>query len=243
LCNEPFLSLLTDSNAYVNADLAKLYGVQAPVSGFAWVALDPKQRAGILTQAGILAGLAHEREHAPILRGVFVLDNMLCTPPPPPPKDIPAAPAPDAQNPKTTRERLQKQHEVGVCAGCHVAIDGAGFAFENYDAVGGYRTKDNGFDVDASGQYSDRNGNTVKFANALELAGSLGQSKAVQVCFAEKWYSYGLGVARDGVESAQLDQVLKATQGVGLGADLNMRDLAVALVRSEAFRTRIKEGQ
>lgn len=135
-------SLLTDNHAMVNDVLAPLYGVSSPGSTqLTWTEVPASERSGVLTQAGLLTAFAHQRNDAPVQRGVFVLDRLLCTPPPPAPPNVnlAAASAPAATK-MTTRQMLEQTHTVGSCVGCHRTIDGAGFGFGNYDALGAYRT-------------------------------------------------------------------------------------------------------
>jgi hypothetical protein len=230
-------ALLTDDHAFVDAETAALFGVTSPGATMSFVPVDKTQRAGILTHPGVLAALGNESEHSPILRGVYVLDGFLCAPPPPPPKNVPPPPAPNAAQPKTTRERLSTQHEQGTCADCHHRIDGVGFAFEHYDATGAWRTKDSGFDVDASGWFPAGSDPAGTFDGAVELARKLAASRAVESCVAEHWYRYALGVASRDVDSAQLGPIVDQF----VARDSDMRELVIALVTSEAFRSRIED--
>jgi hypothetical protein len=231
-------SLLIGKEAYVNNLLAPLYGVSAPGPDFRLVTLDPSQRSGLLTQVGVMAMLAHEKDHAPILRGVFVLDNLLCTPAPPPPKDIPPAPAVEPGMPKTTRERMQKQHTAQAsCKGCHETIDGVGFTFENYDTLGQWRTTENGQPLDSSGFFFDPKGDRVLVQNAVELSQKLAESTMVRDCLTKRWYSYALGAGREDVKPGHIATLAASFQN----AKLDMRELVIAMIKAESFRTRIVE--
>lgn len=228
-------TLLTDNHAWVNDTLAPLYGVPAPGGAeLKLVPLDPTQRSGILTDVGMMAGFAHETADAPVLRGVFVLDRLLCSPPPPPPPDIPAAPTPSAAEPKTTRERFALQHEQGACAGCHRDIDGIGFGFSHYDAAGQWRTTDSGFPVDASGWFASGSGLEGTFHGAVELGQRLATSPVVQTCVASQWMRYALGVDASGLDDAQVAPVVAAFAASGS----KLQELAVAFTKSDAFRLR-----
>jgi Protein of unknown function (DUF1592)/Protein of unknown function (DUF1588)/Protein of unknown function (DUF1595)/Protein of unknown function (DUF1585)/Protein of unknown function (DUF1587) len=231
--NGSLQTFFTDDHAYVNDTLAPIFGVPSPGAKLSWVAVDKTQRSGILTQPGILAGLAHELDGSPILRGVFTLDAFMCTPPPPPPANIPSLEAPNPAKPKTNRERLELQHEVGACAGCHKAIDGVGFAFEHYDAIGQWRTKDSGFEVNAKGVFPDASQGT--FEGAAELGQKLAVSASVQNCIAKQWYRYALGVDSRGVDQVQIDDIVTKFRS----SNLNLQSLVLALIKSEAFRSRI----
>lgn len=230
-------TLLTDHNAFVNDEIAWIYGVPAPGSDeMQWVPVDPTQRAGILTNAGLLASFAHETADSPVLRGMLVLDRFMCVPPPPPPKGVDTTP-PEANDgtPMTTRERFATQHEQGSCAGCHQAIHGVGFGFSSYDAVGQWRTTENGLAVDPSGWFTPNAATDLEgdFVGAVELAERLASSRAVQACLVSQWLRYALGVDRTGVDATQVEPILQAF----IASDKNLKELVVELTRSPAFRT------
>ncbi len=199
-------ALLTDSHAYVNDALAPIYGVPSPGPSLTLVPVDPTQRSGILTNAGMLAGFAHQTSDSPVFRGVFVLSRLMCSAPPPPPKGVNTSlPAASSGAPMTTRQEFASQHEQGSCAGCHHTIDGIGFGFEHYDAVGQYRTTDNGLPVDASGWFTDGAAGdlTGTFDGAVDLGKKLSVSKTVQACVATEWLRRALGVDTTGIARPQ----------------------------------------
>src|SRR5262249_16874637 len=138
-------TLLTSKKSFVNAQLAKFYGVSAPPGdGFALVDLPPNERAGLLTQASVMSVLAGAEEPSPILRGKFVREKLLCETisPPPPGVDL----RPPRFDPKQTKKERFAQHRTNPsCAYCHEAMDPTGFGFEHYDAVGAWRTVDGAF--------------------------------------------------------------------------------------------------
>src|SRR5262249_15595043 len=143
---------------------------------------------------------------------------------------------PKDSGPKTTRELFAQNHEQGACAGCHHTIDGIGFGFEHYDAIGAFRTTDNGLFVDASGWFP--NGQldvTGTFNDAVDLGHKLGASTSVQACVASNWLRYALGVDRTGVDIAALVPLVQAVRE----RKLNMQELVVTMVKSDAFRTRL----
>jgi hypothetical protein len=229
-------ALLTDPNAWVNDTLAPLYGVPAPGSAtLSRVPVDATQRSGILTNVGLLAGFAHETTESPVLRGVFVLDRLICaTPPPPPPNVNTAPPAASPGVAQTTRQQFATQHEQGTCAGCHHLIDGVGFGFEHYDALGQWRTTDSGLPVDSSGWLPSDGDLSGTFDGAVELGQRLAASVTVRSCLASKWLRYALGVDHTGITSTQLQPIVDAFVASGS----NMRELVVAIAKSDAFRTR-----
>lgn len=228
-------SFLTDNHAYVNSTLAPIYGTSTTGSELVWTEVDSRQRSGILTQAGLMAGLAHERNDAPVLRGIFVLDRLLCQPPPAAPAGINTTLPPLTESAKqTTRQQLEASHSTPVCAGCHKAIDGIGFGFGNFDALGKYRTKEFDLDVDASGEFVDTADIDGKFDGAADMGKKLASSKQVNACVATQWLGYALAVRRENLDPCMTDPLIKTLEN----ANGDLRELVVALVGSDAFRHR-----
>ena len=227
-------SLLTDNHAYVNAALAPLYGSTATATDLAWTEVDASQRSGILTQAGLMAGLAHERNDAPVQRGVFVLDRLLCQPPPPPLATVNTSLPPlTAASNQTTRQQLEASHNTPTCAACHTAIDGIGFGFGNYDAIGQWRTTQFGQNVDATGELVGTDIDS-KFDGAVAMGKKLADSRQVRSCVAAQWLGYALAVRREHVDACMTEPLVKALdESTG-----DLREMVVALVKSAAFRHR-----
>jgi hypothetical protein len=171
-----------------------------------------------------------------VLRGVFVMDRLLCSAPPPPPANLNLS-LPDANSgsaPMTTRDRFAMTHEQGDCAGCHHAIDGFGFGFEHYDAVGKWRDTDNGLPVDAKGWIDGTRDANGDFDGAVELGQRLAQSSQVSDCVASQWFRYSLGLSAVDVDTCSLAPVAKTF--ADSGGDL--QELMIATVTSDAFRNR-----
>ncbi len=225
-------AFLLDAHAYVNQKTAPLYGITSKSAELELLPVDGAQRSGILTSVGFLASFAHEKESAPVLRGVFVLDRLLCRPAPPPNVANVTPPPLDPQKPTTTRERMEKQHSVGGCQGCHQAIDGVGFGFENYDAVGKWRTTDNGFPVNATGQVGGK-----PFNGAVELAKQLAADESVHACVASQWMRYALGFEAADIPQSNLAPIAGEFEKSGL----DMRALVGTLTGSDMFRKRALE--
>lgn len=229
-------ALLTDTKTYVDARIAPLYGVTAAGSGMTLTETNKAQRSGILTQAGLLASFAHETADSPVLRGVFVMDRLLCMAPPPPPPGVTGSIMETmiATGPMTTRDRFAKTHEQGECASCHHTIDGFGFGFSHYDAVGKWRETENGLAVNAKGWIANTRDADGDFDGVVELGQRLAQSAQVSDCVASQWFRYSLGLGSADVPSCALAPVAKAF--TERGADL--RELMIATVTSDAFRNR-----
>lgn len=228
-------TLLTDNHAFVNNALASIYGVTSPQDELVWTELDAARRSGILTQAGVLAAFAHPTVTSPVLRGQFVLERFLCSPTPPaPPGVVTATPPIDPSKPMTNRQRIEQQHESGPCAGCHKVIDGVGFGFEHYDAVGQWRDTEMGFPIDASGSLVSSKDINGPFYGAVELGQKLARSEGVRECVASKWVEFALGMPE-----SLIDEVSIAELATGFeGNRFDMRELVVAVTTSETFRYR-----
>src|SRR5262249_17480169 len=154
------------------------------------VMLDPTQRAGILTQGAFLAAHAHTNQTSPVHRGIIVRENILCQPIPPPPPTVNVAPLPPVMG-KPPRDRFVAPESDPNCAQCHKMMDPIGLAFENYDAIGAYRTEDQGIPIDATGQIVG--GTDVlagTFDGVIELSSKLGSSRQVSDCVANQWFRF-----------------------------------------------------
>lgn len=227
-------ALLTDSNAFVDDKLAPLYGVTGSAD-MKMMSLDSKKRSGVLTQAGLMAALAKTEYDSPVHRGLFVIHNLLCGAMPDPPKNVPPLVDPKAGDaPRTTRERVEKSHSIPQCAGCHDGIDGIGFGFGHYDAVGAYRDQENGIDVNVNGDLVGTRDIDGKFNGAVELGARLAQSSQVQQCVATQWFRYGFGKTETDADSCALKPIVDAfVESRG-----DMKKLLTVLVKSDAFRYR-----
>src|SRR5262249_12699979 len=140
----------------------------------------------------------------PVRRGKAVYTKLLCHELPPPPANVPAPKPASAGG--TTRERFVEHDTNAGAAACHTAMDPIGFAFENYDGIGKYRTMDNGQPVDATGSIS-LDGAPHTFQNAVELVGLLAKSSEVKTCFATQWARFALVRPDDDADLASLQGV------------------------------------
>ena len=223
-------TLLTAPYSPVPDELLPLYGLAQPAEPGSYVQLDPARRAGLLTQVGWLATHANPGQSSPVLRGVVVLESLLCTFLPAPPNNIfPPPPDPNA----TTRERFEKHSSEPSCAGCHLYIDGIGFGFEGYDAFGVVRELENGLPVDESGTLRGYGITEKDFDGPVELAHLLADDPVVRDCVAFQWTTYALGrilATADTCQVADLQDRFAAHDG-------DMRALLGDIVTSPAFRT------
>ena len=151
------VELLTADYTYVNERLARHYGIPN-ISGnhMRRVTLENEARHGLLGKAGILTVTSYAHRTSPVIRGKWILENILGAPPPPPPPDVPPLEENDGtKDPKTIRELLSQHRANPVCASCHAKMDPLGFAVEKFDAIGKYRELDAGEPIDDSGQLPD----------------------------------------------------------------------------------------
>jgi hypothetical protein len=230
--NGLWTELLGASYSFVNQALGGVYGMSGVQGGtLQRTDLRAGERAGFLTHASFLAVTGSADGSHPVRRGKAVFQKLLCGELPPPPANVP--PAKPATAGGTTRERFV-EHDTNKCASaCHGMMDPIGFAFENYDGIGKYRTMDNGKPVDATGSV-DLDGATRTFANAIELGGLLAGSAEVRRCFARQWARFALVRMETEADRASLDT---AAAGFG-GAGATVRDLMVATAKMRSFRYR-----
>jgi hypothetical protein len=230
--------LLTSLDTYVNADLAKIYGVPEPTSGdFELTRLNAAERAGILTQVGFLASHATSTDPDPIHRGVFVARNIACLTVAAPPANVPPLPAPEG---RTNREVVESHTEEPgtICAECHsILINPFGFPFENYDARGAYRTSDRAQPIDAASSPL-LDGVNTQVENAVDLAQKLSESQEVHRCFARRLVEMG-----QGRQATSADQELANALGdKSLEEKWGIDQLLVEFAASQAFLFRAPEG-
>jgi hypothetical protein len=207
--------------------------VAAPASGFQRVDLDPKERAGLLTQTAFLTRTG-ETESDPILRGAFVNQVLLCLNLAPPPGVLENIVDPPASA-RTNRERVAAVTSPAACAACHAAyINPAGFAFEHYDALGRYRTTEGGQPVNAADAYTFASG-PRDFANAIELSQLLADSPEVHACYARNWFSFLQGR----LPRSEDDPFITWLAQRSLAERTSLRSLALTVVTDDSFLTRL----
>ena len=224
-----FLSLLDSKTTFVNDELATHYGLPT-VGNSTFRKVDipaDSPRAGILGSGAILAGLALPERTAPTRRGKFIRETLLCQAIPPPPSNAVAQLPPTTDATQTMRNRLSVHRAAASCAACHALTDPLGFGLENFDAVGKYRTLENGHPVDATG---DLNG--AKFDGLAQMGTVLRNAPVSGPCLVSKLYMNAQ--SRDAVEgdATILDKLATDFAASGNKAD----QLLLSLVSSEPFR-------
>jgi len=228
-----FTSLLTAPFTFVNSTTAPLYGVSGSFgSSLTRVDLDPAKRAGLFTQLGFLATHAYSNQSSPIHRGAFIQRNVLCTKIPDPPPMVPELPPLMAT--QTTRQQVDMHTAPAECATCHHQyINPVGFGLENYDAVGAFRTTENGVTIDATGTLAGTAAN-APFTDGVSESAAIAASPEAQRCYSTTWMRYAYGRAETAADMCAI-QVL----GSRLQDDsYKITDLMVDLTRTTAFMYR-----
>lgn len=229
--------LLTSTTTFVNADLAPIYGLEGSFGpDFTQVELAPSQRSGLLTQSGFLASHAYTTSSSPIHRGVFVQRKILCTPIPDPPGDIDTELPPLSESIKTTKQQVEVHTSPDACVGCHSLINAPGYALESFDAVGAWRTEDNGEPIDPTGTFP-LDGADVAVDGPIDLIQRLAESEAAKACYLREWYRYGF--AREETEADKCTMDFLNEQLAESGYDV--KEMLVQFTLTRTFRYRIEE--
>ena len=229
------VTLLTAPYTMANKDVAAYYGLKNGPAGSAFVKvdLDSKQRAGFLTQPALMGAYGHADETAPVQRGRFVRERLLCEIVAPPPANVNAVPP--AVNPNVTLRERFKQHETDpFCASCHHLMDPIGFGFEHYDSIGAWRSKEAGKPVNAHGEIYDSEDANGPFNGAIQLAARLSGSDEVRNCMVQQWFTYAQGRSETTSDSCSITE-LQSTFETG---KYDIQTLLVALTQTDAFRYR-----
>ena len=231
------LELIDGDYTFLNERLARFYDIDGVEGGyFRRVPLDGTARGGILTHASVLMVTSYPTRTSPVLRGKWVLENLLGAPPPPPPADVPALDERAGTSAGSLREALEQHRASPACAVCHARLDPLGFALENFDAVGRYRTEDDGIPVQASGALPD--GTLVDGPRGLREI-LLSRRQEFVETLADRLLTYALG---RGLESYDRPAVRQIRRRVETG-DYRFSALVTAIVESVPFRLRrIPEG-
>ena len=234
------LDLLTADYTYLNERLAKHYDIDGIYgTHFRRVDLADDARAGLLGKAGILTVTSYAHRTSPVVRGKWLLENILGTPPPPPPPDVPALSENEDKNvrPLSVRERMEAHRSNPVCASCHNVMDPLGFALENFDGIGRYRSINIAGDpIDASGTLA----NGVSVDGPLDLRNALIDNPEVFVTtVTTKLLTYALGRGVEYYDAPAVRQIVRAAAD----EDYRWSALIEEIVKSAPFQMRRTEAQ
>jgi len=251
--NRSVLELIDTNYTFLNETLAKHYGIAdtvgnwmgqpaskpdgKPIQGdtFQRVSLQDRNRGGLITQASVLAVTSNPTRTSPVKRGRWILEQFLGAPPPPPPPNVPELPSKSEDvSTASLRKRMEVHRQNPACANCHAKMDPIGFALENYDAVGAYRTKDGAFDIDASGEFADGS----KFSGPGDLKSIiLAKREDFVRCLAEKMLTYALGRGVEYYDRPTIEKIVRSMPG----QEYKIQGMILEIVLSEPFLKRGKE--
>jgi hypothetical protein len=230
------LDLLNADYTFVNERLARHYGI-ANVYGprFRRVTLDDQTRRGLLGQGSILTVTSYATRTSPVLRGKWILTNILGTPPPPPPPNVPALKDNDEGGKVlSVRERMEEHRKSPACASCHKIMDPLGFSLENFDAIGKWRSNsEDGAPIDASGVLLD--GSRVDGPATLRAA-LMSRPNVFVTTLTEKLLTYALGRGVDYND----EPAVRAIVARAGASNYRFSDLVAGIVKSPPFRMKIK---
>ena len=230
--NRPLSEFLDAKFTFLNGPLAKHYGVEG-VTGpdFRRVELTTDQRGGILSQASVLAVSSYPTRTSPVIRGKYVLQNILGAPPPPPPPDVPVLDEAAVGSTGSLRQQLEKHRSNPLCASCHSRMDVLGFGLENYDAGGKWRTLDGKFPVDSSGTLPSGK----SFSSPAELRVLLKEELPdFARCLTEKMLTYSLGRGLEHYDRKTVDEINRKLAASGY----RFQKLIQEIVQSLPFQSR-----
>jgi len=228
------MDLLNADYTFVNERLARHYGIPNVYgSQFRRVTLTSEDRRGLLGQGSILTVTSYPNRTSPVQRGKWILTNLLGIPPTPPPPNVPALKENGDGKPLSLRERMEQHRADAVCAGCHKVMDPIGFALENFDAVGQWRSMDDGTRIDPSGTLY----NGTQVDGPVALRKMLADHPDVFVgVMTEKLLTYALG---RGVQYYDMPAVRKIVQGAG-AHDFRFSSLVLGTVESVPFEMKTR---
>jgi hypothetical protein len=231
------LDFMTGKYTFVNQRLAEYYGIPDVVGEqFREVSLAGTPRIGVLTQGSVLTITSNPTRTSPVLRGKWVLDNLLGTPPPPPPPDVPELENDGRPTTGTLRQQMEKHRESPTCASCHARMDPIGFGLEAFDGIGKWREKDGDFPVDTAGELVTGE----KFSGAVELVNILATNRREEFLrnLADKMLIYALGRGTEYYDQPAIDRIV-----AGMKADeLKFSSLIREVVNSVPFQMRRGEA-
>jgi hypothetical protein len=232
--NRSIFDLLDANYTYLNQRLAEHYGIPGVYgSQFRRVQLTDSNRGGLLGQGSILTVTSYPNRTSVVQRGRWILENLLGAPPPPPPPDIPDL-KPHGKDGRllSMREQMDLHRANPICASCHARMDPIGFALENYDAVGRWRTKDAGLVIDATGKLP----NGITFTGPGELKKILltGHRDEFVAAVTEKLLTYALGRGLEYYDAPTVRTIMRETAP----DNYRLPSLISAIVKSTPFQMR-----
>ncbi len=228
--DRPITDFLDANYTFLNQRLAEFYGIGG-VKGheFRKVDLTGTQRGGVLTQGSVLTVASYPNRTSPVLRGKWILENILNAPPPPPPPDVPSLEEHAVGKSASLREQMEKHRTSAACSSCHARMDPLGFALEHFDAIGRWRDKDGKFPIETSGTLPDGR----SFKDHADLRALLkSDAIAFTECLAAKMLTYALGRELERADKEAVRAIAKRVAGEGY----RFSSLVLAIARSAPFQ-------
>jgi hypothetical protein len=235
--NRPLADFLDAKYTFLNDRLAKFYGI-AGVTGadFRRVELSTPERGGLLGQASVLTVSSYPTRTSVVIRGKYILQNILGSPPPPPPPDVPLLDESAVGTSASLRQQMETHRANAMCASCHSKMDVLGFGLENYDGIGKWRTMDGKFPVDSSGTLPDGK----SFTGPAEMRAALTtQLPEFARCMVEKMLTYAIGRGLTPADRRTVEQITRSWAASGYP----FQSLLYQIVDSLPFQARRGEGK
>ena len=227
------LDLVNLDYTWVDGRLASFYGMEDAYQqasdtetelGFRRITLPQAGRQGFLTQGAWLTLTSHPTRTSPVVRGKWILENLLCSPPPPPPPSVEGLPESGVDQSASVRERLEQHRSDPACAACHTHMDAIGFGFEPFSGIGEFRLMDGAELIDPSGILPSEP--AVAFNDTVGLVNALRADEALPRCVTERMIIYALGRGLSSDEHCFVDQVMSQA------GELSLESLATAIAGS-----------
>ncbi|WP_395138469.1 DUF1592 domain-containing protein [Armatimonas sp.] len=236
--DQSILTLLLGKYTFLNERLASFYkipGITVVGPTFRKVDLTGTARGGILTHASVLTVTSYPNRTSPVLRGKWILENILNAPPPAPPPGVPNLDVSAVGSATSLRQQLEEHRKNPTCASCHARMDPLGFGLENFDAIGAFRKNDGTVAIDSSGSLPD--GRTFQGADGLRTILKTDSGEFAQ-CFATKLLTYALGRGLERYDRAAVSAITKSSAA----KNYRFSSLVQAIVTSKPFQMRQSKG-
>lgn len=224
--NRSIVDLLDSNWTIVNPRLAKHYGLSTAPAGWSKVQLEDQRRGGVLTMGAVLTKTSYSHRTSPVLRGQWVLNSLLGRTVPPPPPNVPSLDAgTNTEISQTMRARLEQHREDPACANCHSQMDPLGFALENYDAIGRWRTEERGLPIDSSSTLPDG----TRLNGAGDLKGMLNASRDEFLKnFVRKLLGFAVGRGLSSFDDCVVDRCLEQLKANGYHSHVLVREICLS---------------
>lgn len=233
--DRPLTELISSNSVYINGRLASFYGLDLPQDA-PWqsVAVSDGKRGGVITMASVLTSSSYPRRTSPVLRGRWILDELLGSPVPPPPPNVPALEESSHNDAnQTMRQRLEIHRQKAECASCHDRMDPLGFGLENYDGIGRWRDSENGLAIDSAGKLPSGD----QFSGPTELKSVLMKRSAeFQQHFIRKLLGFALGRSLNKFDACVVEACMKKLNENEMRSQVLIEEIALSYPFQHRYR-------